>query len=95
MSGENRQYKDSVFTLLFKKKENLISLYNALEGKNYPLNTEIEINTLEEALFKKQMNDLFYEEYLPYDVDEEDQTVLNHHDVFLSELYFVRNQSIA
>ena len=42
------------------------------------------------------MNDLFYEEYLPYDVDEEDQTVLNHHDVFLSDLcgHNIRNIAI-
>ena len=35
MSGANREYKDSVFTLLFKDKKNLISLYDALENKNY------------------------------------------------------------
>ena len=28
MTGANREYKDGVFTMLFKEKENLISLYN-------------------------------------------------------------------
>ena len=60
MEGANREYKDSVFTMLFKEKENLISLYNALEDKNYPLDTEIKINTLDEVFFKKQRNDLSF-----------------------------------
>ena len=58
--GANREYKDSVFTLLFKDKKNLISLYNALEDKNYPLDTEIKINTLDEVFFKNQRNDLYF-----------------------------------
>ena len=53
MEGANREYKDSVFTMLFKEKENLISLYNALEDKNYPLDTEVKINMLDEVFFKK------------------------------------------
>ena len=60
MSCANREYKDSVFTLLFKDKKNLISLYNALENKNYPLDTEIKINTLDEVFFKNQRNDLSF-----------------------------------
>ena len=38
----------------------LISFYNALENKNYPLDTEIKINTLDEVFFKKQRNDLSF-----------------------------------
>ena len=35
------------------REENLISLYNALEDKNYPLDTEVKINMLDEVFFKK------------------------------------------
>jgi len=32
----NRKHKDSVFTKLFGEKSNLLELYNAVSGKNYP-----------------------------------------------------------
>lgn len=47
----NRNYKDSVFTLLFQDKGKLIELYNAIEGTEYTADTGIEINTLETALY--------------------------------------------
>lgn len=50
----NKNYKDSVFTLLFSEKENLIELYNAIENTNYTPDTEIEINTLENVLFMER-----------------------------------------
>ena len=31
----NRQYKDTVFRMLFSEKENLLSLYNAVTGNAY------------------------------------------------------------
>ena len=31
----NRRYKDTVFRMLFSKKENLLSLYNAVTGRAY------------------------------------------------------------
>ncbi len=56
----NQKNKDSVFTLLFKEKEKLIELYNAIEGTNYSSNTKIEINTLQNALFLDRINDLSF-----------------------------------
>jgi len=56
----NEKYRDSVFTLLFQDKENLIELYNAIEGTNYSLDTEIEINTLENALYLDRKNDISF-----------------------------------
>lgn len=47
----NRCYKDSVFTLLFKDKEKLIELYNAIEGTQYSKETDVQINTLEKVLY--------------------------------------------
>ena len=56
----NRKYKDSVFTLLFSKKENLLELYNAIENTNYGSETEIKITTLRNVLFKGQQNDISF-----------------------------------
>jgi len=39
-------HKNSVFTELFSEKSNLLELYNAVSGKNYPKDTEIRIITL-------------------------------------------------
>ncbi|MDR1482455.1 MAG: hypothetical protein LBI74_07510, partial [Synergistaceae bacterium] len=54
----NRKYKDSVFTKLCEDKKRLIEIYNAIAGKNYPLDTEIEIATLDDALFLDRRNDV-------------------------------------
>ena len=56
----NRKHKDSVFTKLFGEKKNLLELYNAISGKNYSPNTEIEIITLEDVLFMDQLNDIAF-----------------------------------
>ena len=56
----NRNHKDSVFTKLFSEKKNLLELYNAISGKNYSPNTEIEIITLEDVLFMDQLNDIAF-----------------------------------
>ena len=56
----NREYKDSVFTLLFSEKDKLIELYNAIENTNYGPDTEIEITTLRNALFMEQINDISF-----------------------------------
>lgn len=31
----NREYKDGLFRMVFQKKEDLLSLYNAVNGSNY------------------------------------------------------------
>ena len=56
----NRKYKASVFTLLFSEKEKLIELYNAITGSNYPSDADIEITTLENALFLGRINDIAF-----------------------------------
>jgi hypothetical protein len=57
----NREYKASVFTLLFNDKERLLELYNAINGTNYTDKENIEINTLQNALFMDRVNDLSFE----------------------------------
>ncbi len=50
LKNPNRDFKDSVFTLLFSEKDKLLELYNAVSGKNLPQSTEIEIITLSNVL---------------------------------------------
>jgi len=47
----NREYKNSVFTLLFNEPDKVLSLYNALSGRDIPIGTHVEITTLANALF--------------------------------------------
>jgi predicted transposase/invertase (TIGR01784 family) len=56
----NRNHKDSVFTALFGEKSNLLELYNAVSGNNYPESTEIKIITLSNVLFMEQLNDICF-----------------------------------
>ena len=56
----NRKYKDTVFRMLFSDKENLLSLYNAVSGKNYEDPGELEIVTLENAIYMGIKNDLAF-----------------------------------
>jgi hypothetical protein len=56
----NKKHKNSVFTELFDNKEKIIELYSAIEGKTYPADTEIEINTLQDVLFLDRVNDISF-----------------------------------
>ena len=47
----NREYKDGLFRLVFQKKEDLLSLYNAVNGSNYSNPAELEVNTLGNVLY--------------------------------------------
>ena len=46
-----RNYKSTVFAMLFGDRERLLKLYNAISGKNYQAPEELEINTLENAIY--------------------------------------------
>ena len=56
----NRKFKDSVFTKLFSEKEKLLELYNAIENASYGEDTDIQMATLENALFMGQQNDIAF-----------------------------------
>ena len=43
----NRNYKDTVFRMLFSDRKNLLSLYNAVSGSHYDNPEMLEIVTLE------------------------------------------------
>ena len=54
------KYKDRVFRMLFNNKKNLLSLYNAFNGTDYKNENEIEINTLENAIYLSKKNDVSF-----------------------------------
>ena len=55
-----RNYKDSFFRMLFKDKENLLSLYNALNRTDYTDAGRLEITTLENAVYMNYKNDVSF-----------------------------------
>ena len=42
----NKQYKDRVFRIVFRDKESLLELYNAVNGTQYDDPDALEIHTL-------------------------------------------------
>ena len=55
-----RTYKDTVFRMLFWEKENLLSLYNAVNGTTYSNLENLEITTLENAIYMNYKNDISF-----------------------------------
>lgn len=53
-----REYKDTVFTMLFNNKEKLLELYNGINGTNYTEVYDVRINTLENAVYMNAKNDV-------------------------------------
>lgn len=54
----NEKYKDTVFRAIFKEKKELLSLYNAVNGTDYKNEEELQINTLENAVYINMYNDV-------------------------------------
>ncbi len=55
-----RNYKDTVFRRIFSEKESLLSLYNALGGTAYTDTEELEVTTLEDAVYMNYKNDISF-----------------------------------
>ena len=54
----NREYKDTVFRMLFKEKARLLELYNAVNDTDYDDPETLEIVTLENAIYMSMKNDV-------------------------------------
>ena len=54
----NRKHKDSLFRKVFRKKKDLLDLYNAINETNYEDENELEINTLDNVLYMSVKNDI-------------------------------------
>ena len=50
----NKKYKDRLFRMVFNRKEELISLYNAISHSEYTDPEELEIYTLEDVIYMKR-----------------------------------------
>lgn len=59
-TNAQRNYKDTVFRMLFKEKENLLSLYNALNATDYTDVGSLEITTLDNAVYMNYKNDISF-----------------------------------
>lgn len=59
----NRKCKDTIFRWIFSQIENLLSLYNAVTGKHYQNPEELEIVTLENAIYMGMKNDLVFKRF--------------------------------
>jgi len=59
-ANANKNHKSSVFSFLFGQPEILRELYSAITGVEIPLDKTININTLSDVLFMKQINDLSF-----------------------------------
>ncbi len=60
MSIENKNYKDTVFRMLFNNKVRLLELYNAINGTSYHNPDDLTITTLNGETFLKMKNDLSF-----------------------------------
>lgn len=56
----NTQHKDRLFKKVFSKKEDLLSLYNAVNGTDYKNPEAIEINTIENFIYMGMKNDVSF-----------------------------------
>ncbi len=55
-----RNYKDTIFRMIFREKKNLLSLYNALNDTVYTDVDSLEITTLENAVYMNYKNDISF-----------------------------------
>lgn len=56
----NRKYKDTMFRMIFKDKKELLSLYNAVNGSHHENEEDLQIVTLENAIYMNMKNDLAF-----------------------------------
>lgn len=56
----NRNYKDTLFRMLFREPEELLQLYNVVNGTHYTNAENLKIVTLENAVYMNMKNDLAF-----------------------------------
>ena len=56
----NRNYKDTLFRMLFREPEELLQLYNVVNGTHYTNAENLKIVTLENAVYMNMINDLAF-----------------------------------
>lgn len=53
-----RNYKDTVFRMLYRDKKELLDLYNAVNDTQYTNPDDLEVTTLENAIYMSMKNDI-------------------------------------
>lgn len=56
----NRNHKSRIFEMVFSDRKELLTLYNAVNGTNYTEPEQLEINTLENAIYMSMHNDVSF-----------------------------------
>ena len=56
----DRKYKDQLFRFIFQEKQDLLQLYNAVNGTDYQNPQELIINTLEDVVYIGMKNDISF-----------------------------------
>ena len=70
-----RDYKDTVFRMLFNDKKELLALYNAVNGTHYDNPDDLQITTLEGAIYMQMKNDISFILELHLELYEHQSTV--------------------
>ncbi len=70
-----REYKDTVFRMLHRDKRKLLALYNGVNGTNYDNPDDLEIVTLENAIYMSCKNDVACVIDFTLDMYEQQSTV--------------------
>lgn len=56
----DHKYKDQLFRFVFREKQDLLELYNAVNGTDYHNPQELTINTLEDVVYIGMKNDISF-----------------------------------
>lgn len=56
----NRKHKDELFCMVFTRKDDLLDLYNAVNGTDYRDAEALEVNTMENVLYITMRNDISF-----------------------------------
>ncbi len=73
-----RNYKDTVFRMIFRDKKELLALYNAINDTSYENVEDLEITTLENAIYMSVKNDVSFVIDMTLNLYEHQSTVNPH-----------------
>ena len=86
----NRQFKNTIFQMIFHRKKELLSLYNALNNTSYVKEEDLEIVTLENAVYMSMKNDLAFVLDMQLHMYEHQST--NNPNIPLRDLFYVSQE---